>query len=375
MSEISLRPELPQRCKRVVVKIGSAALANPATGVDLGKIEQIVSDCHALHAAGMEVVLVSSGAIQIGRMTLAQPPDLSVDYLQACSAIGQPTLMACYTQAFAAHRLNCAQVLLTHEDIRSRRRSLNLQNMMQRLLESGVVPILNENDSVSFAEITVGDNDQLAAMVTEMLAADCLVILSTPDGLYEQDPTASLAQVIPFVRYNESFEGVSLVGKTAAGRGGMRTKLEAVRKLTPLGVPVIIATFKHPTPVRQALAGGGTFFEGSPAPEHNARQRWLVSSARLGAIIKIDQGACHALLHKGSLLPSGIVAVEGNFGRGDCVQVVWGRQTVGTGRVEYSAAELRRIQGRQSHEIAEILGYCPAKVAIHRDHLVVREKP
>jgi glutamate 5-kinase len=374
MREVSLRPELPSHCRRVVVKIGSAALANPTKGVDQSKIEQIVTDCQALRASGIELVLVSSGAIQIGRLALPKPVDETMDYLQACSALGQPALMACYSQAFGAHGLTCAQVLLTHEDIRSRRRSLNLQNMMQRLLEAGVVPILNENDSVSFAEITVGDNDQLAAMVAEMIAADCLIILSTPDGLYQQDPGAGPGQAIPLVRYNDSFDGLNLVGKTAAGRGGMRTKLEAVRKLTPLGIPVIIGSFKHATPVRTALAGGGTFFEGSPSPERSARDRWLVSSARLGAIIKIDKGASQALLHKGSLLPSGIVAVEGNFGRGDCVKVVCGRQTIGSGRVEYSAAELRRIQGHQSNEILGILGYCSAKVAIHRDNLVLREQ-
>ncbi|HYX37359.1 MAG TPA: glutamate 5-kinase [Oligoflexus sp.] len=370
---IQLRSEWPGQCQRLVIKIGSAALAHPETGVDQHKIEQIIHDCFRLLQAGMEVIVVSSGAISIGRRHMPVPADGSIAYLQACSAVGQPLLMRCYTQAFHHHHKQCAQVLLTHEDMRDSKRKLNLKNMMNKMLQAGITPILNENDSVSYAEITVGDNDQLAAMVTEVMEADGLVILTSPDGLYDRDPGLGEAQILHKVAYDEGFGKLNLAGKSSAGRGGMITKLEAVRKLTPLGIPVILATFKKDQPVLAALEGGGTFFEGSPQATQKARHRWLTASARLGAKIKIDRGAGEAVLNNSSLLPSGIHHVEGSFKRGDCVKILCGNRVVALGLVEYSAAELRKIQGRQSQEISRILGYCPSKVAIHKDNLVIRE--
>jgi glutamate 5-kinase len=356
-----------------VIKIGSAALAHPETGVDQQKIEQLMADCTRLLQAGIEVIVVSSGAISIGRRHIHGEADGSISYLQACSAIGQPLLMRCYTQAIQQHQRECAQVLLTHEDMRDSKRKLNLKNMMNRLLQTGITPILNENDSVSYAEITVGDNDQLAAMVTEMMEADGLIILTTPDGLYDRDPGLGEAQSLRKVAFDERFESLNLAGKSSAGRGGMITKLEAVRKLTPLGIPVILATFKKEQPVIAALEGGGTFFEGSPQATKRARHRWLTASARLGAMIKIDRGAGEAVLNNRSLLPSGIHHVEGSFKRGDCVKILCGNRIVALGLVEYSAAELRKIQGRQSQDIIRILGYCTSKVAVHKDNLVIRE--
>jgi glutamate 5-kinase len=257
--------------------------------------------------------------------------------------------------------------------MRDSKRKLNLKNMMNRLLQTGITPILNENDSVSYAEITVGDNDQLAAMVTEMMEADGLIILTTPDGLYDRDPSLGEAQSLRKVAFDERFENLNLAGKSSAGRGGMITKLEAVRKLTPLGIPVILASFKKEEPVIAALEGGGTFFEGSPQCTRKARHRWMTASARLGATIRIDRGAGEAVLNNRSLLPSGIHQVEGTFKRGDCVKILCGNRVVALGLVEYSAAELRKIQGRQSQDIIRILGYCPSKVAVHKDNLVIRE--
>ncbi len=373
-SMIQVRSEWPGQCQRLVVKIGSAALAHPETGVDQKKIEQIVADCARLLQSGIEVILVSSGAISIGRRHMPGEADGSIAYLQACSAIGQPLLMRCYTEAFHQHTKQCAQVLLTHEDVRDSKRKLNLKNMMNKMLQAGITPILNENDSVSYAEITVGDNDQLAAMTTEMMEADGLIILTTPDGLYDRDPGLGEAQSLRLVAFDERFEHLNLAGKTSVGRGGMITKLEAVRKLTPLGIPVVLASFKKEQPVVAALEGGGTFFEGSPQATRKARHRWLTASARLGATIKIDRGASEAVLNNSSLLPSGIHHVEGSFKRGDCVKIRCGNRIVALGIVEYSAAELRKIQGRQSQEIATILGYCPSKVAVHKDNLVIREE-
>lgn len=370
---LQVRSEWPGICKRLVIKIGSAALAHPEVGADQVKIDQIVADCAALRAQGLDVILVSSGAISLGRRHMPTAADGSIAYLQACSALGQPLLMRCYTEAFQQHRLSCAQVLLTHEDLRDGKRKLNLKNMMNKMLESGITPILNENDSVSYAEITVGDNDQLAAMVTECMDADGLIILTTPDGLYDRDPSLGSAASLLRVAFDESFQHLNLFGKSSAGRGGMVTKLEAVRKLTPLGIPVILATFKKERPIRAALEGGGTFFEGSPHGTQKARHRWLTASARLGAILTIDRGAGDAVLNNSSLLPSGIFQVEGSFRRGDCVQILCERRLLALGLVEYSATELRKIRGRHSQEIASILGYCSSKVVIHKDNLVIRE--
>jgi glutamate 5-kinase len=370
---LSLRPEWPGRCQRLVIKIGSAALAHPESGVDHHRMNQITADCCRLLQAGVEVIVVSSGAISIGRRHMPGEADGSIAWLQACSAVGQPLLMRYYTQCFHLYERQCAQVLLTHEDMRDGKRILNLKNLMNKMLKAGVTPILNENDSVSYAEITVGDNDQLAAMVTEMMEADGLIILTTPDGLYDRDPGLGNAQNLKLVAFDERFEHLNLAGKSSVGRGGMITKLEAVRKLTPLGIPVVLATFNKEQPVLEALAGGGTFFEGSPTATQKARHRWLTASARLGATIRIDRGAGEAVLNNRSLLPSGIHHVEGSFRRGDCVKILCGNRIVALGLVEYSAAELRKIQGRQSQDISRILGYCTSKVAVHKDNLVLRE--
>jgi glutamate 5-kinase len=372
MQRVTLRPELPETFKTLLVKIGSAALAHPDSGVNQQKISQIVADCNGLLLNGIQVILVSSGAIQIGRHHIGRIPDETIDYLQACSAIGQPSLMNCYSRAFADFGKICAQVLLTHEDLRNRKRCLNLKNMILRLLKSGITPILNENDSVSFAEITVGDNDQLAAMVAEMIEADALVLLTTPDGLFDRDPGTGTAEPLKTVAFDQSFQTLNLSGKSAAGRGGMKTKLEAVRKLTPLGIPVMLATYKNEKPILEAIAGGGTFFEASPKSQRTARHRWMMASVRLGAVVHVDKGAAEAVLKNSSLLASGIRNVEGGFGRGDCVKIVCGRQELGTGLVEYSAVELRKIQGRKSEEIEGILGYRSSKVAIHRNNLVLK---
>ncbi len=370
---VPMRPELPAKFRKLIVKIGSAALAQKESGVNQLKINDIVRDCQTLLSAGIQVLLVSSGAISIGRHTMAAVADETIDFLQACSAIGQPRLMNCYSQAFASHQRTCAQILLTHEDIRDRKRSLNLKNMINRLLAQGITPILNENDSVSFAEITVGDNDQLAAMLAEMLGADGLILLTTPDGLFNQDPGTCDASVISRVAYDEQFTKVNLKGKSAAGRGGMRTKLEAVRKLTPLGIPVMLATYKKDSPLLAALAGGGTYFEGSPSLPNQARHRWVLANVRLGAVIHIDKGAYEAILKNSSLLPSGISRVDGNFGRGDCVKIVCGLSEIASGLAEYSAVEMRKISGRNSDEIIGILGYRSSKVVVHKNNLFVKE--
>jgi glutamate 5-kinase len=274
------------------------------------------------------------------------------------------------------------------------RRSLNLKNMLHVLIELGVVPVINENDSVSFEEITVGDNDQLAAMVAVLLEVEALVMITTPDGLYQQDPVAGVgaapqgiahpqriahSQRIAHVAYGDPLLQVSLAGKSAAGRGGMSTKLEAVHKVTPFGIPVVIATSRAPNPIVRALTTPcGTFF--SPSILHplkplqmreaaNQRKKKLTTMAKLNAEVVVDQGAAAALKGQKSLLPSGIVKVVGQFKRGDSVKIVYQKSILAVGLAEYSAQDLRAIKGKQSDEIEGILGFCTAKVAFHRNNL------
>jgi glutamate 5-kinase len=372
--DFALRPEFKRPLSKIVIKIGSAALGAPDGGLSTERVENIVRGCNRLWQAGIETVLVSSGAVLSGKPLLAKKDHTDVIFQQACSAIGQPILMRAYGEAFKNYGRTCAQVLLTHEDIRHRVRALNLKNTIHRLLEAGITPILNENDSVSFAEITVGDNDQLAAMVASLLEVDGLLILSTPDGLYDQDPGGGEGVKIPYVHYRQKFEQVSLKGISSVGRGGMKTKLEAVRKVTPLGIPVIVATFRHQDPVLAALsAGGGTFFEAQPLVEPRARKRRLLPLAKTDAAIVIDLGARDALLKQASLLPSGIKSIQGDFKRGDCIKIVYKGREIAIGLAEYSAAELRQIRGKRSQEIESILGYVISKVAMHRDNMVLKD--
>jgi glutamate 5-kinase len=215
---------------------------------------------------------------------------------QALSALGQPLLMGHYLESFSKVGVRGAQVLLTHEDLSDHRRSLNLKNMLHILLERGVIPIINENDSVSFEEITVGDNDQLAAMVAVLMEADLLVMLTTPDGLFSQDPGAGQAEIIRCVEADDPLLKISLAGKSAAGRGGMGTKLEAVRKVTPFGIPVILVTARESLPITRALTQScGTFFKPKQGAIVSARKKKLATLARTQAEVIVDQGAVEAM--------------------------------------------------------------------------------
>ncbi len=389
---ITPRPEFQGSLQNIVVKIGSAALADQATGqFDPGRVQVMAQDLADLVSQGYRPVLVSSGAILAGRKNprlqtlLAASPHRDVATLQAASALGQPLLMNAYLDAFAKAGVAAAQVLLTHDDLMNHQRSLNLKNMLHVLIELGVVPVINENDSVSFEEITVGDNDQLAAMVAVLLEVEALVMITTPDGLYSQDPLAGVGQApqgISHVAYGDPLVQVSLAGKSAAGRGGMSTKLEAVRKVTPFGIPVVLATSRALKPIVRALTTPcGTFF--SPyaldplnrGESANQRKKKLTTMAKLNAEVVVDQGAALALKGHKSLLPSGIVKVVGQFRRGDSVKIVYQKSILAVGLAEYSAQDLRAIKGKQSDEIEGILGFCTAKVAFHRNNLYWLQEP
>lgn len=384
---------MDQKITTIVVKIGSqsfTATSSPKDSSPSGqgppkgvfskeRVEALAQNCAQLASCGYRIILVSSGAILAGRSSYHQDEWLQksreMAVQQAMSALGQPLLMGHYLEAFGRAGVRGAQVLLTHEDLSDHRRSLNLKNMLHILLERGVIPVINENDSVSFEEITVGDNDQLAAMVAVLMEADLLVMLTTPDGLYSQDPGAGHAEVIRCVEAQDPLLKISLSGKSAAGRGGMGTKLEAVRKVTPFGIPVILVTAREAQPITRALTQScGTFFKPKQGSMVSARKKKLTTLARTQAEVIVDEGAAQAMEQHKSLLPSGIRGVHGQFRRGDSVKILFQRQTIAVGLSEYSAQELRKIKGKKSDQIEAILGVCPAKVAFHRDNLyLVRE--
>ncbi len=359
--------------KRYVVKVGSLGVSSPEGGPDEAKIGALVRDLLELKRAGHEVVLVSSGAINSGRRHVPRPDEKqwSLAWQQACAAVGMPLLLEAYHRALAGSGHVLGQVLVTHEDFKARPRFLNIRNTLLTLLKNGALPVVNENDTVSTREITVGDNDQLAAMVAEAIGADLLVLLTEADGLYDRNPKDPDAVHFPVVDFREDFAGVKIAAGTSVGRGGMATKLQAVRRLTPLGQDVAIATFNAPSPVSRAISGGGTLFKGDPREKVHHRKAWIASVSKHGCAIVVDEGAAKALRTRGSLLPVGIRKVLGEFRRGDVVMVKCQRQNIAAGIVEYDSKDVLKILGKKTAELETILGNVPSHVVIHRNNLFI----
>jgi len=356
--------------KLIVVKIGSLGVSRAEGGVDSKKIQTLCSNLEALKAQGYRLILVSSGAINAGRVQIPRPvdKDRTLSWQQACAAAGMPILMNAYTSALK--NLKPAQVLVTHEDFKERQRFLNIRNTLFTLLESDHLPIINENDTVSTREITVGDNDQLAAMVAEAIGAHMLVLLTEADGLFDRNPTDPEAIQLKKVSFDEKFESIKFSQKTSAGRGGMLTKLQAVRRLTPLGLDVVIASFNAPNPVSRALEGAGSHFEGDKRFKVKNRLAWIASVAKPNCAIVVDEGAREALM-KGtnSLLPIGVKKVIGVFKRGDIVTVQCRRRIIAKGIVEFDSKESQQIAGLKSTQLSEVLSDVPSLVVIHKDNL------
>jgi glutamate 5-kinase len=366
---------MSKNLKRIVVKIGSLGVTEELGGVSEKKIHRLLHDLYRLKEAGHEIILVSSGAINTGRSFVKRPEEkkMMISYQQACAAIGQPILMNAYQKILSMWSWPSAQLLVTHEDFKDRTRFLNIRNTIMRLLENGILPIINENDTVSFAEITVGDNDQLAVMVTEAVDADGLILLTEADGLYDKNPKEEDAKRFDIVHFSDDFSGIKIAAKTSVGRGGMDTKLRAVRKLTPLGVDVVIGTFLQDNPISRLLAkGGGSLFLGNPETQVNRRQSWLSTVVKNEAVINIDEGAAEALLKKKtSLLPVGVRKVSGTFKRGDVVNVKLKNKIIAVGICEFSSKELELIKGKKSSDIAITIEDAPSNVAIHKDNLLL----
>jgi glutamate 5-kinase len=361
--------------RRLIVKIGSSLLVDDSTGqVRRAWLETLAADIAACKARGQEVIVVSSGAVAVGRRKLGLTPPLKLEEKQAAAATGQIRLAHAWQEALAHHSITVAQVLLTLDDSENRRRYLNARSTLSTLLKLGAVPVINENDTVATAEIRVGDNDRLAARVAQMVSADALVLFSDIDGLYTADPRKDAsARFIPEVReLTPEIEAMAGDPGSAYGSGGMVTKLVAARICLSAGCRMAITRGEPMHPLKVIEDGGRcTWFLPSSEPR-TARKQWIFGSMKPAGSITLDAGAARALTQGRSLLPAGITEVDGTFERGDCVLVKdQSAKVLGRGLVAYSAADTRAIMGRKSGEIEAILGFRGRDELIHRDDLVM----
>ena len=365
------------QARRIVVKVGSALLVDAETGrVNRAWLETLLEDLLRLRRRGQRVILVSSGAIALGRrrLGLLKHGPLRLEESQAAAAVGQIRLAHAYKELLEGHDVTVAQVLLTLEDSEQRRRYLNARATLEALLALGALPVINENDTVATAEIRYGDNDRLAARVAQMASADCLVLLSDVDGLYSTDPNHDPgARFIREVRHiTPEIEAMAGRSASALGTGGMRAKILAARIAVAAGCHMCIAAGAHPHPLRRIEEGAPcTWFLPSATPAA-ARKQWIAGTLRPSGALIIDAGALRALLEGRSLLPAGVTAARGRFDRGDTVSVftVDGLE-IARGIVAYSDTDAARIMGRRSSEIADLLGFRGRDEMIHRDDLVL----
>lgn len=374
--ESSIRRDVVSSAKTLVVKVGTNVLSKDDDTLDQERLDALAGQLHAARQSGRQVVLVSSGAIGagIGLLGLKKRPD-DLPHLQAAAATGQAHLIRRYDDCLKKHGYHAAQLLLTANDFRNRARYLNVRNTLRTLFEYNVVPIVNENDTVSVDEIRFGDNDRLAALVTHLLEQPLLVILSVIDGLYDGDPARPTSRFIPFVeKWSDELMDLASGVKSTRGTGGMQTKLEAARTATAVGENVIIANGRTPRVLERILDGEeiGTLFlaRGTAVPSW---KRWIGYSTRPKGRFTLDDGARQAIEQRGkSLLAIGIVAVEGEFAKGEVVSLMdkSGREFA-RGLTNFSAADVRLIAGRRTEEIRRLLDGLPYGEVIHCDNLVV----
>ena len=364
------------RARRIVVKIGSSLLVDGADGrIHRAWLNALADDIAAMRSRGQEVLIVTSGAIAVGRRHLGLPAGpLRLEESQAAAASGQIRLAHAYQVALGRHDIGAGQVLLTLDDTEGRRRYLNALSTLNTLLKLGAVPVVNENDTVATAEIRFGDNDRLAARVAMMTSADALVLLSDIDGLYDSNPKLNpQARLIPEVRTLtpeiEAMGGKALPGDSS---GGMETKLMAARIATGAGCHMAITNGRTLHPLQALLEGAPCTWFLADANPRTARKRWIAGTLKPSGAITVDAGAQRALKAGRSLLPAGVTAVEGQFECGDAVVVAGpDGQEIARGLCAYNCADARRIAGHKSDEIERLLGYRGREELIHRDDLVM----
>ncbi len=364
------------RFKRVVVKVGSSLLVDGAKGeLRTGRLEALADDIAALHARGVDVIVVSSGAIAMGRTVLKLPQGpLKLEESQAAAAVGQIALAQAWADVLGKRGMTAGQILVTLWDTEERRRYLNARATLGRLMDLRAVPVVNENDTVATTEIRYGDNDRLAARVATMAGADLLVLLSDIDGLYtappHRNPDAELIPVVP--RITAEIEAMAGGAASELSRGGMRTKIEAGKIATVGGTHMVIADGRVTHPLRRIAEGGPcTWFLTGSNPV-SARKTWIAGAIEPKGVLHLDAGAGKAIRAGKSLLPAGVVRVEGGFERGDAV-VLRGPDggEIGRGLIAYDAAEAVMIAGRSSKDIAELLGYSGRAEMVHRDDMAL----
>ncbi len=367
--------------QRIIVKVGSSLVTNDGRGLDHGALQNWAQQIATLRSQGKQVVLVSSGAIAQGMQRLGwSKRPTHIAELQAAAAVGQVGLVQAYEAAFTAHHIATAQILLTHADLADRERYLNARSTLLTLLELGVVPIINENDTVVTDEIKVGDNDTLGALVANLIEADALVILTDQVGLYSADPRkdASATFINHAVAGDTALEAMAGGAGSSLGKGGMITKILAAKRAAHSGAHTIIANGREPNVLPRLAAGEaiGTHLK-AVGDKLSARKQWMADHLQLRGSVVLDAGACKALQQDGkSLLPIGVLSVEGEFSRGDVVACMSESMNgeagahLARGIVNYSAAEARLIARKASSEIEAVLGYVAEPELMHRDNMV-----
>ncbi len=364
------------RARRVVVKIGSSLLTDAEAGIRVAVVERIAAEVASLHQNDVQVCIVSSGAVALGRVQMGWlGRKLSVHEKQACAAMGQPSLMHAYKQAFSAHGLQVAQLLMTKDDLRHRRRYLNASNTSETLFDAGVVPIVNENDTVVVEEIKFGDNDTLGALVSLVVDAELLMMMTDVDGLFSENPAVNKqAERLSVIR-EIGHDVMQMAGDVGSefGTGGMVSKLKAARIATRGGVAAAIVN-GHKEGVLTAFLEGenvGTLFL-CGEDRQSRRQHWIMDVLHPVGTIHVDAGAARAVLKEGgSLLPIGMTGVEGAFDKGECIEIAGPDGTFARGLSNYNADEMRKLIGVSSEKIEETLGYVDFTSVVHRDNLVL----
>lgn len=369
------RPHL-KKFRRIVVKVGSSLLIDAAAGkVRAAWLSALAADIAGLHAAGCDVMVVSSGAVALGRSRLRLPRGLlKLEESQAAAAVGQIELARIWSKVLGDHNIGAGQILVTWQDTEERRRYLNARLTIAKLLEWRAVPVINENDTVATNEIRYGDNDRLAARVATMASADLLILLSDIEGLYDAPPHLNPeAKLIPVVkRVTADIEAMAGSAASELSRGGMRTKIEAAKIATTAGTHMLIASGKIDHPLQAIMDAGPCTWFLTPANPVTARKRWIAGSLEPRGTLTIDAGAVTALRAGKSLLPAGVTRIDGHFARGDAV-IVRGPNSheIGRGLVAYDASDADKIKGRSSSDAAQLLGVRGRAEMIHRDDLVV----
>jgi glutamate 5-kinase len=371
-----MRQQLTQ-AKRWVVKVGSSSVTNNGLGLDFAAIAAWAEQLVALQNTGVQIVLVSSGAVAEGvaRLGLASRPT-QIHLQQAAAAVGQMGLIQAYESCFQKHGVRSAQILLSHEDLSDRTRYLNARSTLSTLLEMGVIPVVNENDTVATAELCVGDNDTLAALVANLINADVMILLTDQDGLFDADPRSnSAAKLIKQGSANDAQLAQVAGGSSALGKGGMQTKVNAARLAARSGTDTVIAAGKLSNVISRLAQGEelGTLLLANSEPV-TARKQWLAGQLIVKGQLFLDEGAVRVLQHSGkSLLAAGVVQVQGKFNRGEVVACVDSAGLeIARGLTNYGSVEVQKILGHNSDQIERLLGYGGEKEVIHRDNLVLR---